>query len=437
VLLGTCCADFIEICTDGLCGDGETASGEECDDGNLVDGDGCSSTCETEALQCGDGSVGSGEACDDGNVVDGDGCSAACQIEVPAFCGNGVVEFGEECDDENLFGADGCDDTCEVDDDWLCYHAPSLCFPESVVTVITSQAQLKTALQSADDGDVFVIDGAAYNESRTVAGTLTHIQGTVQIDADITVIGDGTRPVLSGDLNGAVLRILSGASVTFVNVRVESHGAADEGIVVEGGAQLVLREARVGPTRGYALHALDNSILQVGRVVVVTSAGVLVETADFFLQNMLISKNTRNAGGEGEDNVAVGGLRLTETPLATSRARFLTVVENDAPGNGDAADGVHCDKGARVEDSILAFNDASEGAGCEFEDIVIPSESVDVDGALIIVGDPGFVDVSGGDYRLTPGSPAVDVSQDGPNRDLEGVLRPLGAGYDLGCYESH
>lgn len=48
---------------------------------------------------CGDGFVGLGEDCDDGNTVDGDGCSAACLLEgSSSTCRNGIVELGEECD---------------------------------------------------------------------------------------------------------------------------------------------------------------------------------------------------------------------------------------------------------------------------------------------------------------------------------------------------
>jgi len=68
---------------------------EACDDGNTVDGDGCSATCEPEpgwvcadpgqpcvVSVCGDGIEDySTEECDDGNTVDGDGCSATCTYE--------------------------------------------------------------------------------------------------------------------------------------------------------------------------------------------------------------------------------------------------------------------------------------------------------------------------------------------------------------------
>jgi cysteine-rich repeat protein len=55
--------------------------GEECDDGNAIDGDGCSSTCAIEF--CGDGVVNDSgaEECDDGNTVSGDGCAANCTFE--------------------------------------------------------------------------------------------------------------------------------------------------------------------------------------------------------------------------------------------------------------------------------------------------------------------------------------------------------------------
>ncbi|UCF34440.1 MAG: DUF4215 domain-containing protein [Phycisphaerales bacterium] len=65
-----------------ICGDGILDPGEECDDGNNEDGDGCSATCELEGY-CGDGILDPGEECDDGNNEDGDGCSAECELEEP------------------------------------------------------------------------------------------------------------------------------------------------------------------------------------------------------------------------------------------------------------------------------------------------------------------------------------------------------------------
>ncbi len=61
---------------------------------------------------CGDGVVDDGEQCDDGNSVDGDACTNACGH---AACGDGVVEVGvEACDDGNSDEDDACTNTCAL-----------------------------------------------------------------------------------------------------------------------------------------------------------------------------------------------------------------------------------------------------------------------------------------------------------------------------------
>ncbi|MDH3627478.1 MAG: DUF4215 domain-containing protein, partial [Acidobacteriota bacterium] len=58
---------------------------------------------------CGDGLIEGIEECDDSNLIDGDGCDSSCILEV---CGNGVLQIGEQCDDGNMMGGDGCDANC-------------------------------------------------------------------------------------------------------------------------------------------------------------------------------------------------------------------------------------------------------------------------------------------------------------------------------------
>lgn len=62
---------------------------------------------------CGDGMIGPGESCDDTNTMSGDGCSDTCQIE--AICGDGVLQPGEHCDDNNTMSGDGCSDVCRFE----------------------------------------------------------------------------------------------------------------------------------------------------------------------------------------------------------------------------------------------------------------------------------------------------------------------------------
>eukprot|EP01079_Euglenida_sp_SAG-EU17-18_P012804 gene12804-biopygen8755 len=88
-------------------------TGELCDDGNIISGDGCDSTCIPEF--CGDGIVNNAqngvvtERCDDENTVDCDGCNAQC---MPEACGNGILECTEQCDDGNTASCDLCNASC-------------------------------------------------------------------------------------------------------------------------------------------------------------------------------------------------------------------------------------------------------------------------------------------------------------------------------------
>ena len=45
---------FTHLCTTAACGNGVTEAGEQCDDGNVLNGDGCSATCQFESNSCGD-----------------------------------------------------------------------------------------------------------------------------------------------------------------------------------------------------------------------------------------------------------------------------------------------------------------------------------------------------------------------------------------------
>ena len=92
------------------CGDGVVQGGEECDDGNLNDGDGCTNMCMVAV--CGDGCWYKGvEECDDGNDDDTDACRNNCET---ARCGDGVIRAKfETCDDGNVSDQDACSSTCQ------------------------------------------------------------------------------------------------------------------------------------------------------------------------------------------------------------------------------------------------------------------------------------------------------------------------------------
>jgi cysteine-rich repeat protein len=60
---------------------------------------------------CGNGMTDPGEQCDDGDLDDCDGCDGNCTVTA---CGNGVLCAPEQCDDGNLMGADGCEADCTL-----------------------------------------------------------------------------------------------------------------------------------------------------------------------------------------------------------------------------------------------------------------------------------------------------------------------------------
>ena len=134
------------------CGNGQTElPSESCDDGNVVDGDGCSSNCTIEPsascsvelsgpsqcvnLTCGDGVRAAGEECDTGGKTAGCvDCSIVfeCSENEPfkqsvcTLCGNGIVNDDEECDNGRSAAGvvDGCDDNddaCVVDPFFDCF----------------------------------------------------------------------------------------------------------------------------------------------------------------------------------------------------------------------------------------------------------------------------------------------------------------------------
>jgi len=183
------CATVGEPCTSTIaCGDGAVAGLEACDDGNPTNGDGCTTACEvepnfgcttggnggsvcvpTQNAACGDSTVNSGEQCDDGDLEDGDGCSATCAVEagfvctvvgqpceLVEYCGDGFLRAGEQCDDGNASPIDGCNGSCVISANFICPTPGQLC-----QSTIVCGDGLKTGNEACDDGDTDSGDGCS------------------------------------------------------------------------------------------------------------------------------------------------------------------------------------------------------------------------------------------------------------------------------------
>ena len=131
-----CTYDFSDCGPGPVCGNGVREEGEECDDGNTIDGDECSYPgCRDlkAGAVCGNGNIEEGEVCDGAllqlkspecsnfDLYDDDGSVISCYPPghenecrydfsdcTPHQCGNGVLEEGEECDDGNTIDGDEC-----------------------------------------------------------------------------------------------------------------------------------------------------------------------------------------------------------------------------------------------------------------------------------------------------------------------------------------
>lgn len=160
---------IFDACVRNACGDGVPAFGEECDDGDEEDGDGCSSRCKLEVKPgCGNGVLEPGEQCDDGNMSDADACTAACKNP---RCGDGVVSRGEECDDGNVSNGDACTSKCE--------KPPVLCGNNAM-----------DPGEECDDGNTTDGDGCQGDCTLPKCGD-GHVDGDEQCDDGNTTAGDG------------------------------------------------------------------------------------------------------------------------------------------------------------------------------------------------------------------------------------------------------
>jgi len=129
-----CTSKTVSICVP-QCGDGRIDGGgslrEQCDDRNLINGDGCSNGCtiETPLWSCPSGVQPSNclrLLCANGIDDDGDGVTdcadsqCAATSSACAVCGDSVVQAGEDCDVGDTNNGDGCDSTCHYESAWQC-----------------------------------------------------------------------------------------------------------------------------------------------------------------------------------------------------------------------------------------------------------------------------------------------------------------------------
>ena len=152
----------------------------------------------------------------------------------------------------------------------------------------------------------------------------------------------------------------------------------------------------------------------------------------------------------GDESSGVGFVQLTNSIVIASAPqvsvaiygndplRGSQIVNNTFVGGAFICQATSAGYGRLVDSNVFYQGTAIQAStGCEYRNnLVFPS--VPPDGTGNITGDPLFMDLASNDFRLKPGSPAIDAGNPVntlTGRDFAGTLRPQGARSDIGAFE--
>ena len=156
------------------CGNGLEEVGEDCDDGNIVSGDGCEVDCTFPAMP---------ECLEDAACGNGEICFMSTCVKAEE-CGNGIEEAGEDCDDGNTEDGDACPANCQQTEP-LVELELTLASPKDQQNIRLGEAMEVRGTATAGAYILFYVDIATNNNSY-VGETYADATGTYSyvIEAD-------------------------------------------------------------------------------------------------------------------------------------------------------------------------------------------------------------------------------------------------------------
>jgi hypothetical protein len=216
-----------------------------------------------------------------------------------------------------------------------------------------------------------------------------------------------------------------GAGINFAEYGY-TNGIADSNVVARIGTYV----ASCGSGCNNKVHGLYAAIPNVtfSNNIVYGSNAYAINTGHFSINCIMVNNILI---GNGNPLLDSGGIVITATdstsPISNGhRIRNNIIFDNSGTG-------IH-EEGSQGSDTIYSNNLVYQNSSANFGQLNGHSNTNNV------AANPQFVNYvrsGSGDYHLQSTSPAVNtgVSTNAPTKDLDGIARPQGAGFDIGAYE--
>jgi hypothetical protein len=296
--------------------------------------------------------------------------------------------------------------------------------------------------------NVWVYDSRAHDGAGVYldGSTLTLLSGT--LGGNVAAHDGGGAFLTNGSafIGGSLALI---GEVSYANAARYGGGLYVESSMVDL-AGLVRYNA--ASQRGGGIAALDGSDATIrGGAVRHNSAnvyggGIYAEESSTTVSHTRLDRNTSQRGGAffQQGAAAVADMRNTLIYSNTATAQFgagirsqggtITMTHTTLAHNVNGAGYSQSETQGFAINSIAWGNE--QGGFWVTSGELTGTCSLDQTGNAGPSIDPQFVAPGGGeDYHLVGGSPAIDRCPTGLADDLDGVARPIGAGYDAGAYE--
>ncbi len=316
----------------------------------------------------------------------------------------------------------------------------------ATIQVPADQPTIQDAINAAVDGDEVIVAPGVYNESINFFGkaiTVASEQGPGV--TTISAVGGSVVTFESGEGPGSVIRGFTlrngnntfgaGVAIWFTspvvedNIITENSGTIGGAIFLNGASPYIGRNLIHNNSAG-------------GSGFLITAGIAIVNVSSPLIENNVIVNNLEGAGitltlPDGAEPRIVNNVVAGNVGGGIKNDFFgaITITNNIIAGNTRGA-GILTDFG---NVPVVAFNDVWNNEGGDYGGILPDLTGTDGN----ISADPAFVAAASGDFRLLPGSVAIDAgTNDGaPPTDFDNNPRPVDgdgdgvATVDMGAFE--